>query len=160
MDTEMDKEFASLAKKIQEKRIINAINRKVDKRKGSREISRVSRKRERSVSRLKKEFTDLGVDMSDVQGCHFTQTRSTSRPPLKRLRAESETRSRSSSRPPRDQSGVRDAEMAKKMKKIGDKARAQITKKGKVGESDRRIIVSKPKHLFSGKRGLGKTSRR
>lgn len=160
MDTEMDKEIAALATKIQEKRIINAINRRVDRRKGAREISRVSRKRERSVSRLKNEFTELGVDMSDVKGCNFTRSRSISRPPLKRLRAESETRSRSASRTPRDQSGVRDVEMATKMKKIGDKARNKLVKQGKTSESDRRIVNLKPKHLFAGKRGIGKTSSR
>lgn len=159
-DTEMDKEIGDLAKRIKEKRIINAICRRVDRRKEKREISRVSRKRERSVSRLRSEFEELGVDMSDVRGANFTRTKSTSRPPLKKARTESEARSRSASRTPRDQSGVRDVEMASKMKKIGEKSRTTLTKVGKVSESDRRIVDLKPKHLFAGKRGLGKTSRR
>ncbi len=32
--------------------------------------------------------------------------------------------------------------------------------KGKSGESDRHIKVKRPKHLFTGKRGIGKTDRR
>ncbi|XP_068213596.1 GTP-binding protein 4 [Palaemon carinicauda] len=159
-DTEMEKEIGDLAKRIKEKRIINAICRRVDRRKEKREFSRASRKRERSVSRLRSEFEELGVDMSDVRGAHFTRTKSSSRPPLKKARTESLARSRSASRTPRDQSGVRDVEMASKMKKIGEKSRSTITKSGKVSESDRRIVDLKPKHLFAGKRPLGKTSRR
>lgn len=159
-DTEMDKEIAALAYKIKDKRIVKAICRRVDRRKASREISRVSRKRERSVSRLRSEFEELGVDMSDVKGCNFTRTKSSSRRPLKKARADSAGRARSASRTPRDQSGVRDVEMANKMKEIGQKSRKKITKAGRTGESDRKIVDLKPKHLFSGTRGLGKTSRR
>jgi len=36
----------------------------------------------------------------------------------------------------------------------------QLAKLGKKGEADRFISVAKPKHLFSGKRGIGKTDRR
>jgi nucleolar GTP-binding protein len=36
----------------------------------------------------------------------------------------------------------------------------RLAKLGKKGEADRFIAVAKPKHLFSGKRGIGKTDRR
>jgi len=36
----------------------------------------------------------------------------------------------------------------------------RLAKLGKKGEADRFISVAKPKHLFSGKRGIGKTDRR
>lgn len=106
------KEIRRLATKIREKKIINAINNRIDKPKGKAVMPRASRKRERerSVSRLRSEFQELGVDMSDVQGCHFTRTKSSSRsrPPLKKARTDSEGRVRSSSKMPRDLSGVRD----------------------------------------------------
>ena len=35
-----------------------------------------------------------------------------------------------------------------------------ISKQGRASESDRRIPCKMPKHLFSGKRGNGKTDRR
>lgn len=160
-DEEM-KEIHRLAQKIREKKIINAINARIDRPKGKAVMPRVSRKRERSVSRLRSEFEELGVDMSDVDGCHFTRTKSVSRsrPPLKKARVDSEGRVRSSSKTPRDQSGVRDAKMAKKMKTIGRKAQSQLNRDGRKGEADRHVYNLKPKHLFAGKRGLGSASRR
>lgn len=163
-EDEAMKEIHRLAQQIREKKIINAINAKIDKPQGKAVMPRATKKRERerSVSRLRSEFEDLGVDMSDVQGCHFTRTRSTSRarPPIKRARMDSEGRVRSSSKTPRDQSGVRDVKMAKKLKKIGKKAQNAMNKDGRKGEGDRHVYDLKPKHLFSGKRGLGSSNRR
>ena len=45
----------------------------------------------------------------------------------------------------------------KKLAKIAQRPRNQEAKKG---EGDRRILTSKPRHLFSGKRKIGKTDRR
>lgn len=36
----------------------------------------------------------------------------------------------------------------------------EITKQGRTGEADRRVFTLKPKHLFAGKRTIGKTERR
>ncbi|XP_045601862.1 GTP-binding protein 4 [Procambarus clarkii] len=163
-EDESMKEIHRLASKIREKKIINAINARIDKPKGKAVMTRVSRKRERerSVSRLRNEFEELGVDMSDVDGCHFTRTKSSSRsrPALKKARMDSEGRVRSSSKTPRDESGVRDPKMAKKMKTIGRKAQATSNKDGRKGEGDRHIFNLKPKHLFAGKRGAGTANRR
>ncbi|XP_050687634.1 GTP-binding protein 4-like [Eriocheir sinensis] len=163
-EDEAMKEIHRLAQKIREKKIINSINARIDRPKSRAVMPRATKKRERerSVSRLRSEFEDLGVDMSEVEGCHFTRTRSTSRsrPALKKARMDSEGRVRSSSKTPRDQSGVRDPKMAKKMKKIGNKAQSAMNKDGRRGEADRHVYDLKPKHLFSGKRGLGSTSSR
>lgn len=70
-------------------------------------------------------------------------------------------RSRSQSRTPRDQSGVRDPETRLKIKKMVKKVQTQkFNKFGRMGEADRHIHEKKPKHLFSGKRKMGKTDRR
>jgi len=121
----------------------------------------IAKKRERSVSKLKREFEELGVDMKDTDNAHFTRTsRSVSRP-NKRAKMEVDGKTRSASRVPRDQSGVKDSAQGKKLKKIANKARNKtFSAHGKAGESDRHIAVKKPKHLFAGKRGLGKTDRR
>lgn len=51
--------------------------------------------------------------------------------------------------------------MKTKLKKIGHKVqKKKIAKKGMKGEADRFIGTKTPKHLFSGKRKLGKTDRR
>jgi len=47
-----------------------------------------------------------------------------------------------------------------KVKKISKKAQKGSQRAARAGEGDRRIYEKMPKHLFSGKRGMGKTDRR
>lgn len=121
-----------------------------------------ARQRDRSTTRLREEMEKLGVDMSDSKKAHFTRTRSRSMslsgPVAKRSRRDDTL---SLTRPPRDQQGVKDVAMRKKAKNMAHLAIAKKTKKmGLKGEADRFIGTKKPKHLFSGKRGVGKTDRR
>ena len=160
---EDEKEVHKIAEKIREKKKIIAIESRIGRSGGKPVIPRAGRKRERSVSRLRSEFEDLGVDMSNKKGAHFARTvsRSASRPPLKKARADSTGRVRSSSRvTPRDESGIRSGEMKTKAKKMGHKAQNKMNQFGKAGEADRHIAVKMPKHLYTGKRGIGKTDRR
>jgi len=121
--------------------------------------------RGRSVSRLRSEMASLGVNLENDEKAGYKRTRgrsrSLSKPSIKRMRVDSEGRSRSMSKPPRDVSGVKDPEVRMKLKKAAHKAIAKkVGKKGLKGEADRFIGTKMPKHLFSGKRGVGKTSRR
>ena len=51
--------------------------------------------------------------------------------------------------------------MKYKLKKVAHKAISKkVGKQGLKGEGDRFIGTKMPKHLFSGKRGVGKTDRR
>lgn len=50
--------------------------------------------------------------------------------------------------------------MATKVRKMHKTSQRKMNQFGKLGESDRHIAVKKPKHLFAGKRGAGKTDRR
>ena len=162
MDEE-EKEIHRLAGKIREKKAIIAIESRIGRSGGKPVIPRAGRKRERSVSRLRTEFEDLGVDMSGKGGAHFarTKSRSTSRTPVKTARADSTGRVRSSSRvTPRDESGVRNVAMKQIAKKMSHKSQGKMNQFGKAGEADRHIAVKKPKHMYTGKRGIGKTDRR
>ena len=66
---------------------------------------------------------------------------------------------RSRSRDP-SMSGLRDEKHMIEVTKLQKKQQKRLNKFGKAGESDRHIVCKKPKHLFSGKRGNGKTDRR
>jgi len=86
--------------------------------------------------------------------------------PTKKLRERSQSRARSQS-VPRDEAGhaYKDKEQQAQAKKVAKKKVARAMKvKGRgtarKGEADRHIPDMKPKHLFSGKRGIGKTDRR
>lgn len=114
-------------------------------------------------SRLENTMEELGLDMSGKDGAHYNESRarSESHKPVKRAREDSEGKVRSSSRVPRDKSGIRDDAMASKVKIMRKKAeRKLLHKESRVSEADRAIFTKKPKHLFAGKRKLGKTDRR
>ena len=56
--------------------------------------------------------------------------------------------------------GLKDETEKMRAQKMADKAQRKMNKRAKTGEADRVIITKMPKHLFSGKRGNGKTDRR
>jgi hypothetical protein len=51
-------------------------------------------------------------------------------------------------------------QMAKKAKKMAKVTQRPMNMNARKGEADRRILTSKPRHLFAGKRKMGKTDRR
>ncbi|XP_012284298.1 nucleolar GTP-binding protein 1 [Orussus abietinus] len=160
-------EISNLAKQIRDQRVIMSQEARINKASTKPVIPRTStaKARGRSVSRLKEEMESLGVDMEDTEEAHFTKqvsrSRSTSR--AKKMRTESKdlSKARSGSRPPRDEMGIKDTTMQSKLRKVAHKAiKKKVAKKGLKGEADRFIGTKMPKHLFSGKRGIGKTTRR
>lgn len=83
----------------------------------------------------------------------------------KKMRAmsRSRSRSRSKSRPPTEVvpgEGLKDSVQKGKAIKLAKKSAKKRNKNARKGEGDRVILNMKPKHLFSGKRGIGKTDRR
>ena len=153
-------EIKEMARKIRYKKGQMRIDKMIDHGKQNTPRVTLAKKRSRSVSRLKSEFENLGVDMSDVKGAHFTRTEENEREhrPVKRARLEELERSK---RADRSKSGIRDEVQAKKLKKITKKTQQKMFNRyGKIGESDKSIAVKKPKHLFAGKRKAGKTDRR
>ena len=80
---------------------------------------------------------------------------------LSTIRARSQSRDRSTSHRVSVASPFRDVKQkaqAAKLKVVQGQRKMNL--QAKAGESDRRIYDLKPKHLFSGKRGAGKTDRR
>jgi len=158
-DTDDDAEYEEiheLAERIREKKKLMKNDQK-DNNTKKPIVPRTAepKARERSVKRLKREFKELGVDMETDGDTNFENAkggrrgRSASRPAVKRARTDS------SAVPPRDQSGVRDADQADHLKKTSKKMQAKkFARMGKSGESDRHIPVKMPKHLFAGKRGF------
>merc|ERR1711963_117801 len=166
-ESEEDESYAEikeLATKIRHKKAIMKADQFLDNtRKPVMGRKTVAKKRTRSVSRLKAEFEELGVTDLEVDNpkTNFNRARSTSKArPAKRMKT-GEDPHRSRSAQPRSQSGMRDPKQSKKLDKLKKKAdKKTFASQGKAEESDRRIQEKKPKHLFAGKRGLGKTDRR
>ncbi|GAB4855746.1 hypothetical protein Ancab_024390 [Ancistrocladus abbreviatus] len=84
-------------------------------------------------------------------------------PSNKKLHLRSSSRSRSRSRPPSEVvpgEGFKDSAQKVKAIKLSKKSAKKRNKDARRGEADRVIPNLKPKHLFSGKRSIGKTQRR
>jgi len=163
-EDEAYEEIKDLAGKIREKKAKMKADQWIDQTKKPT-LTRVSvaKKRERSVSRLKQEFEELGVTGLEVENkeTHFNRARSASRSkPAKRAKINPDPH-RSASVVPRSQSGMRDQSKSKKLQELRKKQdKKTFAQYGKAGESDRRIVEKKPKHLYCGKRGIGKNDRR
>mmetsp|Transcript_5242 Transcript_5242/g.17535 ORF Transcript_5242/g.17535 Transcript_5242/m.17535 type:complete len:336 (-) Transcript_5242:291-1298(-) len=85
--------------------------------------------------------------------------RSGSRVPSDRSATRRDAASLARARSP-SATGLRDEAALRKAEKLSKQKQKLMSKMGKATESDRRIAIKKPKHLFSGKRGNGKTDRR
>ncbi|KAH8520146.1 hypothetical protein H0E87_001562 [Populus deltoides] len=118
----------------------------------------INRLRERSLSsrgRKRERSTDRGHD-GDAMDMDVDQ-------PNKKLRLRSTSRSRSRSRPPNEVvpgEGFKDSVQKSKALKLFKNSAKKRNKDARRGEADRVIPTLKPKHLFSGKRSIGKTQRR
>ncbi|PIO22859.1 hypothetical protein AB205_0195140, partial [Aquarana catesbeiana] len=154
-------EIRELAQQIREKKKLKILQSKEKDIHGPR-LPRTVKKVQRKT--LEKEMSSLGLDVSNNETHYAAQARSRSLQRKRKLEDSepptSVTRSRSNSRPPRDQSGVRDAKMAKKAKVIMKKSQRKMNQMSKKGEADRHVFDLKPKHLLAGKRKSGKTDRR
>ncbi|KAK7312439.1 hypothetical protein VNO77_36299 [Canavalia gladiata] len=120
------------------------------KRMHSRSVSRKGRKRERSPEMRSVD----GGDRMDVDD---------DTPSKKQRLSRSRSRSRSVSRPPNEVvpgEGFKDSSQKTKAIKLAKKSVKKRNKDARRGEADRVIPNLKPKHLFSGKRSIGKTERR
>mmetsp|Transcript_18243 Transcript_18243/g.25283 ORF Transcript_18243/g.25283 Transcript_18243/m.25283 type:complete len:672 (+) Transcript_18243:130-2145(+) len=110
----------------------------------------VERARTRSVSRGRKRARDDAEDGDEM----MTEEEKRGRSLAKKERSRSRVRS------PTPGSGIKDEAQAKKVLKMADGAQFKRNKAARRGEGDRHVPDLKPKHLFSGKRGIGKTDRR
>ncbi|KAK8042634.1 nucleolar gtp-binding protein 1 protein [Apiospora phragmitis] len=102
--------------------------------------------RGRSVTRSR-----MGTEVSDGDAMDVDST------PRDRLRSKSRARSPATNR---REDGVVDAtarDKAERQMKLGQR---KMNRMAKQGEADRHVGTTMPKHLFAGKRSMGKTSRR
>jgi len=176
--TEQEEKIVALAEEIDNQIVVDNINARLDTGSGVQTINRASRSRtqDRTASGFRANMESFGVDMQDTASSKFVRSkkrersesvaakagkRDGSRAPSKMMRMESVAAKRARSKSvPRDEIGVPDPEKRKELAIKGKKALKSGQVKGKSTESSRHIFDLKPKHLFSGKRGLGTNQRR
>ncbi|XP_062511706.1 GTP-binding protein 4-like [Corticium candelabrum] len=158
-EDESTKEVHKKAEQIrQKKRLILQANR--EKRRVNRPIlPRRVMKRLLSKTNTDQVAKSRNTDDTHAESMEFEPTSLRSRSQLARKRKR-ELSGQRSLQIPRDRSGLSRPEHAAKAKKLEKIPWRQQTKRATASESDRRIYSLKPKHLLSGKRGIGKTQRR
>ncbi|VDL82236.1 unnamed protein product [Nippostrongylus brasiliensis] len=181
-DDEETKEKLELARQIREKEKLLTLENQMNKSKAGRQVSRLNvRKRERSMGRLEEQMQELGVEVLNIAetllcvdillSTFLIVQIDTKR--MKNLQGQAEkpqlgkkmrvgrSPSLSASRPPpRDELGIPDKAKRLKAEKLRAKALRHLKREARKGEADRHVYDLKPKHLFSGKRKMGKTDRR
>merc|ERR1712130_373556 len=111
---------------------------------------------ERTRSRSRGRKRTRSMDASMVDDDDGARKRGRSKLKSEKLRSASVKR-RSKSR---DATAFSDISERKKADKILKKSQKPRNRGARVGEADRTFAQKMPKHLFSGKRGIGKTHRR
>ena len=108
-------EIRQLARKIRDKKGLLKFEQRMNNT-NKPIMPRTNKKRERSLSRLRQEQRELGVDIeSDEDSNYFDEAAipdsDIHRPPLKKSRVDDEGRVRSSSKTPRDRIGLKNDEV-------------------------------------------------
>ena len=150
-------EIRALAKKIRDRKRVLAQEQRLNNKNISSKPVLVSRlKRNKRPTRESDDGCDSGHDGMDIDGA--TTGKSTKKRTLSKARTISLPA-------PRDRSilGIRiddDGKMLERVTKLKRDAQVMRNRDARKGEADRRILMSRPKHLFSGKRGMGTSDRR
>uniref|UniRef100_A0A182PF33 Nucleolar GTP-binding protein 1 n=1 Tax=Anopheles epiroticus TaxID=199890 RepID=A0A182PF33_9DIPT len=131
--------------------------------------------RSRKADDLRKTMENLGLDMSGTEETNFAKNQVSIKrsvipaiggPKKAKKDHESSAICKATGMPlkrktPRNELGIKDVMLKAKAKVMAKHDIAKrVTKMSRKGEGDRHIPDLKPKHLFAGKRGTGKTDRR
>lgn len=148
--SDIDEEKKSLATKIKTKQTLIRSASMLRKTNNKPQVPRsvMGRKRKRDVDDVDGEEGEDGESKS----------RSRSRSQHGRSLSRVSSRSRSATVVPGE--GYKDPVQKAKAQKVEKKNQRKRNRAAKKGEGDRHVPDLKPKHLYSGKRGMGKTDRR
>ncbi|RKU45882.1 Nucleolar GTP-binding protein 1 [Coniochaeta pulveracea] len=179
IDDEEEEEILQKAEIIREKHAL--IRNEARMKKSLKNQAIIPRKmQKKSLSALDDHLDKLGHDtrkivarareQADTRGRSMTRSRAgteasdamdiDSMTPRERLRSQSRPRDVPATNRRTDGLGVAAMGAASKTEKMAKLAQRKSNRMAKAGEADRHIGTAMPKHLFAGKRGMGKTSRR
>uniref|UniRef100_A0A2M3ZZ51 Nucleolar GTP-binding protein 1 n=1 Tax=Anopheles triannulatus TaxID=58253 RepID=A0A2M3ZZ51_9DIPT len=170
-------EIREMAKQIRLKRFLLKDSRKLAMKSGRPIMPRhkQSMVRERKSNNLRKTMENLGLDMSGTEESNFAKNEVSIRrsmvpavggPKTPKKDRESSAIVKATGqlikrKTPGIELGIKDVMLKAKAKVMAKHDIAKrVTKMSRKGEADRHIPDLKPKHLFAGKRGTGKTDRR
>jgi len=158
MDDSDEEAIKEAAKEINEKKSIIIQKHRTNKSKNRLVVPRTATFARPAEKNIEEKFKELGV--SDAPLTNRKRSRSTVRDSGEEaMRSASAIRGVSMVRDP-GMAGLKNKKQKLEAESLMKKATKDIGLKSRRGEADRSIAVKMPKHLFSGKRGVGKTDRR
>jgi nucleolar GTP-binding protein len=113
-----------------------------------------------TVDQMEEELANMGIDATDAVERTKNAAASRKRTRSDAIPDEAVREADAGERPDEDAEGFRNVKQKMEADKQKKNVQKQSQKMGKRGESDRQIQTKMPKHLFSGKRGMGSTDRR
>jgi len=141
--------LAKLHKKREQKREENRLEK-------TRNHVPVPRRRLRQLEEIEQKVEEAGQDSAAIRGRSATRKRKRADSDDEDDGATARSASRATSRArSTDVKGLPKEEDRQRAEKMRRKKQKMLEKNHKASESDRKIVTIKPKHLFSGKRGLG-----
>ncbi|KAI9024068.1 P-loop containing nucleoside triphosphate hydrolase protein [Hyaloraphidium curvatum] len=163
LDSDEERVLAQ-ASEIRSKKELKRIEANLRKVRNGPTVSRIARPLARKAQ-VGKELAEIGVEVrgrsrSVVRGARDRSEGAVAMEGVETARSASRARSRSAAAREPSAAGLRDEGMVRKAEKMKAKSQTKRSLHGRKGESDRHIAVKLPKHLFAGKRGMGKTERR
>lgn len=152
--------LAELHSRMRQRRLENRLNK-------SKNGLPTLRKGRKKAEEVEKALTDQGLDGSKVRGRSASKKRPQSLLGKRKRDATAggdasvgRAASAASARDKSRMKGLPSQEAAQSVEKVRRKRMKLFEKQGKKGEADKWVPDWKPKHLFTGKRGIGKTDRR
>ncbi|KAK1829149.1 P-loop containing nucleoside triphosphate hydrolase protein [Podospora conica] len=180
LEDESEEEILEKAELIREKHRL--IRNEAKMRKSLKNRAIIPRKKQKkSFGQLEDHLDQLGVDTEEMnlrgraetisRGRSMTRSRAgtvdtdamdvdSSQTAQERLRSKSRVRERSQGATDRRTDGVQDMGTRTAVERQAKLSQRKMNRMARQGEADRHIGATMPKHLFSGKRTMGKTSRR
>jgi nucleolar GTP-binding protein len=172
MEDEDDADIRMKADLIRDKKTLMMNDARMRKSLKNRAVIPRSKK-VRTVSEMKKRFDSIGLDSSAPTQRARAQIRNAPPPSAADDFMEVDTpstRARSISRTPKtnrltdglaaSKTGVADPARRDKTERMAKLGQRKMNRMARQGEADRHVAAAMPKHLFSGKRGLGSTRSR
>lgn len=154
-----EEELLKTGLRIREKEKMCHLKSIMNNTEGPRISRKIGQKYQRTMEKFEEEMSSLGIDLSKKRLRNLEED--SSRPIRGKKMTVGRTPSLSAKRaPPRDVQGLPDLESYDKTQKIRRKGQAPFNRDARKGEGDRHIFDMKPKHLFSGKRKMGKADHR
>jgi len=168
---ELDEEQKETVKAIKEKKLSLMLESRLNRRIKTYKPRKYEKDDDMNSESMGSHLVDMGLNPERA----LQRARSESRQPRKRTRSAStpadmdvetdkrtlKKQQREASLTPKPGEGFKDFKHKEKALKVAKKHLVSLTRySARKGESDRHVFDLKPKHLFSGSRGSGKTDRR